>query len=436
MKNKIITGIKRILIGIGVCTGILAAIILAFGLVVTDLAERHEFSDILPGSITHLALGNTLAFAVQPDGELWSWGMIIGEDVMQRGNHVFPMGIVDIPGHVIYVSTAGSPGGHGEDIFLNYAANNYNHAMAITADGGLYAWGVNRQGQLGNGTYSFRPRPERVMDNVVSVSTEFAATIAITADGVLYGWGDNNRGQLGCITTTPFSSNTPVQLMTDVVAASNSHIHVLAIREDGTLWGWGNAAALGVGIIMHESEFEHRSFEDNVHPTPIKIMEDVVAIAASTANSFAITSDGTLWGWGRNWHGWPGNGERGVVPFPIPIMENAVQVATGQWGQGLLHTAVVTADGGLYTWGYNIMGQLGVGDRVSRNTPQRIMDDIVRVFVGRASMMAVDTDGRIWTWGRDTLAQPSSAPRAFSGNLRPALLLDGRVMFDINSASD
>lgn len=73
------------------------------------------------------------------------------------------------------------------------------------------------------------------------------------------------------------------------------------------------------------------------------------------------------------------------LPARIPIVDEE----TGQeqrvvaCSAGFGHSAALTEDGDLYTWGFNIYGQLGVGDQKTRVYPQRISTDIDGNSIGK-----------------------------------------------------
>ena len=66
---------------------------------------------------------------------------------------------------------------------------------------------------------------------------------------------------------------------------------------------------------------------------------------------------------------------------------------------GGFHTAAITKDGSLYTWGCNEFGQLGDGTNVNRLSPVRIMINVFAVSAGFKHTMAITNDGTLYTWG-------------------------------------
>lgn len=73
-----------------------------------------------------------------------------------------------------------------QDASVLYGAD---HNAAVTADGVLYMWGSNRQGQLGDGTTTDSTVPIRVMEHVRAVALGTCVSTAITEDGRCYMWG-------------------------------------------------------------------------------------------------------------------------------------------------------------------------------------------------------------------------------------------------------
>ncbi len=81
------------------------------------------------------------------------------------------------------------------------------HTCARTSAGQVYCWGLNNNGQLGDGTTLNRQAPTLVaLPSGVTGFTRIAAgslhTCGLTASGALYCWGDNLLGQLGDGTNT------------------------------------------------------------------------------------------------------------------------------------------------------------------------------------------------------------------------------------------
>lgn len=227
-----------------------------------------------------------------------------------------------------------------------------SHTVYVDETGTLWAWGSNQAGQLGTETQEtstdlegnpipYASQPLAVMEDVVSASAGADFTVALKADGTLWTWGGNDEGQLGTGTTE--GSATPVQVLDQVTAVVAGDYHVAAIRTDGTLWMWGSNidGQLGTGQATEVLQTQ---------PVQVPLSGAVLAVAAGTGHTVAILEDGTLWVWGRNDQGQLGldPDTAALVPQPTQVTEatGAVDVAAGTY-----QTACLLSDGTLLTWG-------------------------------------------------------------------------------------
>ncbi|MDZ7816964.1 MAG: hypothetical protein U5N86_13550 [Planctomycetota bacterium] len=89
-------------------------------------------------------------------------------------------------------------------------------------------------------------------------------------------------------------------------------------------------------------------------------MGNVVAISAGDIHSLALCEDGSLWAWGDNNFGQIGNGEKGSKELlPVRVskpedMRDVVAISAGGW-----HNIVLCEDGSLWAWGSNSHGEIG-----------------------------------------------------------------------------
>lgn len=75
---------------------------------------------------------------------------------------------------------------------------------------------------------------------------------------------------------------------------------------------------------------------------------------------------------------------------------------------GFGHTAALTESGELYTWGFNIYGQLGLGDKKTRWYPERVCIDIsnhnlarqIKVKCSNYATYSIDEYGHPYSWGK------------------------------------
>ena len=190
-------------------------------------------------------------------------------------------------------------------------ASIFSAAMALPAvasnppSGTIYAWGVNTDGQLGDGTTTQHDSPEAItLASGVLATTIEAGPIhsaAIGTDGNLYEWGTNQNGQVGNGT----DQDTPDMItlapgVTPLATSAGAQLE-LAIGSNHDLYAWGNdqAGQLGDGGSTEQNSPEEISLASGVTPT---------AIAAGTLDAHAIGSDGQLYAWGSNADGQLGDG--------------------------------------------------------------------------------------------------------------------------------
>ena len=366
------------------------------------------------------ALGRTSA-AVRADGTVWAWGE----------NTFGQLGDGTTTRRTTPVQVVGSGGDGSLDDIVAVATGNA-HVLALASDGTVWAWGANFAGQLGNGTTASSLTPVRVagtggegvLEGVVDIATGGNFSLALDADGTVWSWGANSQGELGDGTATTRTSPVRVRglggagFLTDAVDVHAGQGHALVARADGTVWAWGSNGRLQLG---------NGSAPFRTTPAPVRGADaatdlgGVVRIAGGYDQSLALTTGGTAWAWGGNQVGQLGNG----IPLPIerrtPVrvhgpggggyLDDVVGVAGG-W----LHSVAVLGDGSAWSWGYNVDGQLGEGKataplhavmpvRVRGASGMGFLTDVAQVEALRSSSFARKADGTVWAWGQNNIGQ-------------------------------
>jgi len=116
-----------------------------------------------------------------------------------------------------------------------------SHSCARLLDGTARGWGLNAQGQLGNGTTLSSPFAVQVngLAGVVAVSAGDEHTCALLTNGTARCWGANFDGQLGDGTTTQRSTPVPVTGLSNATALAASGSHTCALLATGSVRCWG-----------------------------------------------------------------------------------------------------------------------------------------------------------------------------------------------------
>ncbi len=283
-------------------------------------------------------------------------------------------------------------------------AAGYYHTCAVTSGGVLQCWGNNDFGQLGNGTPASRLTPVAVSglgSGAAAVAAGGSRTCAVTSGGALQCWGDNSYGQLGDGTTTPRLTPTAVSgLGSGVVSVAAGARHTCAVTSGGAVWCWGHNSSgqLGDGTTTQRL-------------TPVAVSglgSGVVAVAAGSSHTCALTSGGAVWCWGSNSSGQLGDGSF-LPDARTPVAVSGLGSGVAAVAAGASHACAVTSGGAMWCWGDDYYGQLGDGTRTTRQpTPVPVSglgSGVVALAAGSSYTCAVTGGGAVQCWGRNDYGQ-------------------------------
>lgn len=268
---------------------------------------------------------------------------------------------------------------------------------ALPQTPGVWAWGLNESGQLGDGTTTDRFLAAQVQApaGTIAVAAGTGHSLALMPDGTVLAWGLNEFGQLGDGTTTDRLTPVPVQGLTGVVEIRAGNLHSMARKSDGTVWAWGgnSSGQLGDGTTT-----------DRLVPVQVSGLTSVVEISAGLNHSLARRSNGTVWAWGDNVVGQLGDGstEQRNSPVQVSGLTNAASI-----GAGALFSVAARSDGSVWGWGWNARGQLGDGTEINRWTPVQTvgLTQVVAVAAGGSHGIALRSTGSVWSWGWNARGQ-------------------------------
>ena len=165
-----------------------------------QLGDRTNADKNVPtkiGSDTWKAIsaGGTHTLGIKSDGTLYAWGY---NSYGQLGNGEEATGIRD------YSKNKSTPVRIGTDTNWQEIAAGYQHSLARKRNGELYTWGLNLSNQLGlNRAVRTQTTPQQVgtQTNWQLIASVYNHSLALKSDGRLYAWGLNENGQLGDGTT-------------------------------------------------------------------------------------------------------------------------------------------------------------------------------------------------------------------------------------------
>lgn len=362
--------------------------------------------------------GSSFAHAIAADGRLYGQGL----------NANGQLGVGDVVDRSIPILVVG---GVIWRMVSSGASSTSNHVIGVDLAGAAYAFGINTNGQLGDGTTTPRSSPVLVSGGIVArkaIAGEQSSAM-VSRDGLLYTWGRNNAGQLGDGTVA--SRSTP-NLTADLSAqwrdVAMGGAHTVALSYDGSIYSWGlnTNGQLGNGNVTARSS-----------PVLVAFSKKFKSISAGASNSVGVTEDGDAYAWGNNTTGSCGDGT--VIPKSTPTLV----IGSHKWksvrvGNGYM--IGVTTEGAAYAWGANPDGRLGVGDTAARSTPTLVVGGSLwsDIAPGGNDTTGITAGGQQQGWGSNVNGAlgvgnvtPTSSPVLVSSSFRWNSMLGGILVEDV-----
>lgn len=275
-----------------------------------------------------VAAGEDFSAVLCSDGTVVSWGVNTNG---QLGNNSTSLSrvpvLVNVNGALLgQTITAVAAGGR--------------HVLARGSDGALYSWGLNTNGQLGNGNNTRSLIPVLINGGaltgkkVLQIAAGNNHSLCTCTDGTMAGWGSNGFGTLG--NGTPTSSNLPVFTDTSGAMDGRSPVqqfggesHSVLLAQDGNLVAWGNNDSGQIGMTLNLGD--SYLLPTVVPQTGALAGRTPIFLASGSSHNVALMDDGTLASWGLN-----DFGQLGVSGQTVPIFSTtplAVNTSNLQAGE-------------------------------------------------------------------------------------------------------
>ncbi|XP_054476471.1 probable E3 ubiquitin-protein ligase HERC3 [Anoplopoma fimbria] len=163
-------------------------------------------------------------------------------------------------------------------------------------------------------------------------------------------------------------------------------------------------------------------------PRPLEALCNIPVsqVACGSQHTVALTKDGQVYTWGRDSRGQLGLGRiepRGDSPQHLQCLSGLplVQVAAG--GE---QSFALSISGGVFCWGRNDRGQLGLGDTTDRTTPTPVCNlntkKTIYISCGKDHTAILTKNGAVFTFGSGQYGQLGH--NSFSDELRPRLVAE------------
>ncbi|XP_072116581.1 X-linked retinitis pigmentosa GTPase regulator isoform X1 [Mobula birostris] len=243
---------------------------------------------------------------------------------------------------------------------VKLAACGRSHTLVWTEQGNIYAAGDNSEGQLGLGTNEERTAFQRVeyfrdKQKIKQLSAGSNISAALTEDGNLFMWGDNSEGQIGLDSESSVSLPHQVDVGKPVSWVSCGYYHSALVTGDGQLYTFGESDNGKLGLSL-DQPINHR-IPQLVNNIPGKVIQ----VSCGGGHTIVLTEE-DVYAFGFGQFGQLGHGTfifESSLPKVIEILKkkNTQFISCGE-----NHTAVVTGNGLLYTFGDGRHGKLGLGE--------------------------------------------------------------------------
>jgi uncharacterized repeat protein (TIGR01451 family) len=315
--------------------------------------------------------------------------------------------------------------------------------VGLDGRGRVWAWGdplfSGDPDASGTGPWLVAEQASNMQDVVFTqVFAGDRHAVALDAQGRVWSWGANGSYQSGDGTKTESDAQLKPRMMSGVggyVAAMSGEAfvsvdagatHSVALDEDGRVWVWGDYR-------NYQSGDNSKSEGDGSKAAPRIFGVDIIAVnsgsptlsgveftavSAGGDQTVALDEDGRVWRWGSNASDEDaGIGSRKPLLMSLD-MESMQDVVFTSVSAGGMHAVALDEDGRVWSWGNNEKGQSGDGtqDEDGENITVRVMGEagyatsmqdvgFTAVSAGGAHSLALDVSGRVWSWGSNEAGQ-------------------------------
>ena len=327
-----------------------------------------------------------------------------------------------------------------------------SHTCAALTDGSLHCWGLNSDGQLGDGTTTFRkaPVPSQLPSgfSAVLVAVGESHTCITTNRSTVHCIGSNDQGQLGDGSTTSRNAygssifnNGMISQSWNLVEGYESQISVLAAGwgsiqvqppnlpagfsySGGTLH-YDGRSPLTNGTISITATSQGQSVQASIlirvldlvnEPGVLSSFVSEIGFVSSNSNSFSmprditsgvysgcvVTETGQLRCWGMGTSYQHGIGSTSVRTTPTSV---ASQIEFRSVESGFYHVCGIDQELNLWCWGRGGTGQIGIGTNSDVAYPTHvntITEGVLQTSLSGDRTCALTTNRQVYCWGSNS----------------------------------
>jgi alpha-tubulin suppressor-like RCC1 family protein len=367
-------------------------------------------------NVTQVSVGDAHACALLSDSTLACWGYD-GSGELGDGTYGDSNSLRTAP---VLVRVSITPGAAAFTTVAQVSAGNSFTCAVSSTDGGVWCWGSDTDGKLGNNGTNDSPVPTRVVKTGGSPAVTGASQVSAREDhacavvgGAVWCWGDNLNGELGNNDPTHTNSSVAVQVkavggtstLSGATQISAGKDHNCALISSGGIDCWGAG---------YDGQLGNNSFNSSDFPVQVNGISSAAGLSAGLTHTCALLSDHSVECWGDNFGDQLGIGKLGhsAVPVSVSGISDASAVSSG-----FDHACAIRSGGTVWCWGRNYNGQLGNNSTTDSSTPVQVkgaggtglLTGVSQISVGGSHTCALKLDdasdpgsgGKVWCWGSD-----------------------------------
>jgi uncharacterized repeat protein (TIGR02543 family) len=345
-----------------------------------DITSRFNLDET--DRIIQLVLGRDFAGALSDTGRVFMWGAN-GSSQLGRGNDTLSNIPIEITNSFNLI----------DDKIIQLEVGDF-FAGSISQKRKVFTWGSNSYGQLGNDTNYSQSSPMNITSRFNFLANETinffnlgSSSVSLITSDRIFMWGSNYYGQLGFGYTTSYGGQKfPMDLsgkFTNLLSQDESvekviigNEHTIALTSEGKVytWGFNDQGQIGNNI--------SGPYAMMLNLLLIPFDETIVDVGVSDKSSFALTSSGLLYVWGRNTDN--NISTTSTQNFLIPTLyDYDFNLETGKtvkyFDTSGRNSGLIASDDTIYMFGYNFSGQLGNGTTTNQSSPVLITSFEIKV---------------------------------------------------------
>ena len=233
----------------------------------------------------------------------------------------------------------------------------------------------------------------------------------VTRQGEVFTWGEDSGGRLG----HGFDKDCARPQLVESLAVTNvgfvacGEYHTCAMSTSGDLFTWGDGMH-NAGLLGHGTDVSY--WIPRRVAGPLEGLQ-VVTVACGTWHSALVTSNGKLFTFGDGKFGVLGHGDRESVSYPKEVQllseQKAINVACGVWHTAAIIEIIDQSSRRLFTWGDGDQYRLGHVNKDTYLQPTCVSAlaeyNFHQIACGHTMTVALTASGHVFTMGSTTYGQ-------------------------------